>query len=66
MLLLTILFKITVKIENARLRLALANTTSAPITIANGAIEMLPLIAMLSQIKQLMTYQKSQKKQYIY
>ena len=65
-LFLTIFFKIIVKIENARLKLALANTTSAPITIANGVTEMLPLTAMLLQIKQLTTYQKSQKKQYIY
>ena len=34
---------IPVKIENARLKLALTITTGAPITVANDAIEMLPV-----------------------
>ena len=44
--------------ENARLNLALAIPTSAPITVENAAIEM--------QIKQLKIYQNNQKKQYVY
>ena len=32
-----------VVIENARLQLALINSTGAPITVANDAIEMLPV-----------------------
>ena len=35
----------SVDIENARLRLALAIPTGAPITFANYSIEMLPLVA---------------------
>ena len=35
---------IPVNIENARLKLALAIPTGAPITVANDAIEMLPAI----------------------
>ena len=31
--------------ENIRLRFALATTTGFPITVANDAIEMLPLVA---------------------
>ena len=34
-----------VKIENARLKLALTIPTGAPITVANDAIEMLPVVA---------------------
>ena len=37
-------FPIPVKIENARLKLALAIPTGAPITVANDAIEMLPVV----------------------
>ena len=37
-------FTIPVEIENARLKLALAIPTSAPITVANDAIEMLPVV----------------------
>ena len=48
--------------ENARLKFALVIPAGAPIIVANDAIEMLQLL----QIKQLMTYQNSQKKQYIY
>ena len=36
---------ILVKIENARLKLALTIPTGAPITVANDAIEMLPVVA---------------------
>ena len=38
-------FTIPVEIENARLKLALAILTGTPITAANDAIEMLPLVA---------------------
>ena len=38
------LFTIPVKIKNARLKLALLVPTSAPITNANGAIEMQPVV----------------------
>ena len=35
-------FTILVKIDNARLKIALAIPTGAPITVVNDAIEMLP------------------------
>ena len=54
-------FTIPVVIENSRLQLVLIIPTGDPITVANDAIEM-----QLLQIKQLMTYQYSQKKRYIY
>ena len=54
-------FTIPVVIENEKLKLAFAIPTGGPITVANNAIEMLPLAAN----KQLKIYQKSQKKQYI-
>ena len=38
------IFTIPVKIENAILKLALAILTGAPITVANDAIEMLPVV----------------------
>ena len=38
------LFTIPVKIKNARLKLAFLVLTSAPITVANGAIEMQPVV----------------------
>ena len=38
-----IFFTIYVKIENARLKLAFTIPTGAPITVANDAIEMLPV-----------------------
>ena len=38
-------FTIPVEVENVRLRLALAIPTGVPITVANDAIEMLPLAA---------------------
>ena len=38
-------FSIPVEIENARLKLALAIPTGAPITVANDAIEMVSLAA---------------------
>ena len=44
MLFLTAFFTIAVKIENATLELALAIPTGAPITVANDAIEMLPVV----------------------
>ena len=43
MLFLTVFFTIPVEIENARLKLALAIPTGAPITVANDAIEMVPV-----------------------
>ena len=62
------IFTIPVKIENARLKLPLIIPTGALITVANDAIEILPVKAIkaIKQIKQLMTYQNSQKKQCIY
>ena len=54
-------FTIPVVIENARLKLALAIPIGTPVTVANNAIEMLPLVANKTKI-----YQNSQKKQYIY
>ena len=54
-------FTIPVVIENARLKLALAIPIGTPVTVANNAIEMLPLVADKTKI-----YQNSQKKQYIY
>ena len=39
----TSVFTNPVKIENARLKLALTIPTGAPITVANDAIEMLPV-----------------------
>ena len=58
---LTFCFTSSVDNENVRLRVALAILTGIPITVANDAIEMLPLL----QIKQLRIYQNNQKKQYI-
>ena len=37
-------FTIPVKIENARLKLALSVPTGAPITVANYAIEIVPVV----------------------
>ena len=37
-------FTIPVQIENARLKLALVIPTGAPITVANDAIEILPVV----------------------
>ena len=53
-----------VEIENARLKLALAVSAGAPITVANDAIEMLQVLPTI----QLMTYwiNDNQNKQYIY
>ena len=58
---LTFCFTSSVDNENVSLRVALAILTGIPITVANDAIEMLPLL----QIKQLRIYQNNQKKQYI-
>ena len=52
---------IQVGIENARLKLALTIPTSAPITVANDAIEMLPLV----KDKKIKNLSKLSKKQYI-
>ena len=52
---------IPVKIENARLILALTISTVPPITVANDAIEMLRFVT-----DKTMTYQHSQNKQCIY
>ena len=49
-------FTVPVEIENARLKLALAIPTGTPITVANDAIEMLPLVANKTKI-----YKNSQK-----
>ena len=54
-------FMIPVEIKNARLKLALAIPTGAPVTVANDAIEMLPVVT-----DKTITCQNSQKKQYIY
>ena len=54
---------ILVEIENARLKLGLANPTGALVTVANDAIEMLPVV---TDKKQLITCQNSQNKEYIY
>ena len=51
-------FKIPVKIENARLKHALTIPTSASITVANDAMKCYQFL----QIKQLMNYENSQKK----
>ena len=48
---------IPIVIENAKLKLALAIPTVAPIAVGNEAIEMLPLVAD----KTIKTYQNSQK-----
>ena len=55
-------FTVPVEIENERLTFALAVPTDTPITVANDAIEILPLVAD----KKLKIYQNSQRKQYIY
>ena len=52
---------IPAEIEKTRVKFALTIPTGAPITVANDAIEMLPVVTD----KQLMTCQNSQKKQYI-
>ena len=51
-------FTISVQIENARLKPALVISTGAPMTVENDAIEILPAV---TDKKQLMTYQNSQK-----
>ena len=53
-------FIIPVEIENARLKLALTILASAPMTVANDAIEKLLIVTDKT------TYQNSQEKQYIY
>ena len=55
-------FTVPIEIENERLTFALAVPTGTPITVANDAIEILPLVAD----KKLKIYQNSQRKQYIY
>ena len=55
-------FTILVETENGGLKLVFAIPISGPITVANDAIEKLPLVAD----KQLKTYGDNQKKQYIY
>ena len=54
-------FTISLEIENVRLKLAIAIPTGAPITVENDAIKMVTVIT-----DKTMTYQNSQKKQYIY
>ena len=56
-------FTISVKVENARLKLAIVIPTGFLITVSNNAIEMPPDI---TDKKHLMTYQNSEKKQCIY
>ena len=53
-------FIIPVEIENGRLKLALTILASAPMTVANDAIEKLLIVTDKT------TYQNSQEKQYIY
>ena len=50
-------FTIPVQIENVRLKLALVIPTGTPITVANDAIEILPVVT-----DKTMTYQNSQMK----
>ena len=57
-----IFLTISVEIENARLKLALAIPTDAPVTFVNDVIEMVPLVTD-KPIKDLSTYLK---KQHIY
>ena len=52
---------IPVEIENARLKVALTILTGAPITVANDAIEMLPVVIDKTNND----LSNSQKKQYI-
>ena len=54
-------FIIPVEIENGRIKLALANPTGAPITVANDAVEMLPVVADKT-INDLSKCQKKQSK----
>ena len=54
-------FPIPVKIENARLKLALTIPTGVPITVANGATETLPVVR-----DKTMTYQNNQNKKCVY
>ena len=58
---------IPVEIENTRLKLALTIPTGAPVIIANDAMEILRVdaIEVLQELKQLMSYQNIQEKQYI-
>ena len=49
---LTVFFTVPVKIENAILKLALTIPSGAPITVANDATEMLPVVTD----KTIMTY----------
>ena len=51
---------IPVEIENARLKLALTIPAGAPMTVADDAIEMLPVVT-----DKTMACQNSQKKQYL-
>ena len=53
-------FTIPAEIENARLKLALAIRTVAPITVANDAIEMLPVVTDKT-INDLSKYSKQAK-----
>ena len=53
---------IPVEIKNTRLKLALTIPTGAPITVANDAIEMLPVVTD----KTINDLLKKSKKQYIY
>ena len=55
------LFTIPVETENARLKLTLVIPRGAPITVTNGAMEMLPVVR-----DKVMTYQNSKTEQYIY
>ena len=55
-------FTIPLEIKNARLNLALKIPKCAPVTVANDAAELLPVVTD----KKLMTCQNRQKKQYTY
>ena len=55
------IFTIPVQIENARLKLPLVIPTGAPMTVANDAIEILPVVPD----KTTNGLSNSQKKQYI-
>ena len=59
---LTVCLTIPVQIENARLKIALVIFAGAPMAVANGAIEILPVVTD----KTINNLSNTQKKRYIY
>ena len=57
-----VFFIIPVEIQNARLNFAFTILTDAPITVANDAMKMSPVVTD----ETIMTCKHNQKKQYIY